>query len=69
MEYTSYGKPDPLVFKNAENILMKVLSSSYSNNPTSDAVRQPFKTLYMVGDNPSVDIKGARQVYSFWILR
>lgn len=68
MEYTSYGKPNPLVFKNAENVLMKVLSSSYCNNPANDVVRQPFKTLYMVGDNPSVDIKGARQVYSFGML-
>lgn len=66
MEYTSYGKPNPLVFKNAENVLMKVLSSSYCNNPANDVVRQPFKTLYMVGDNPSVDIKGARQAGHPW---
>ncbi|KAL8496778.1 hypothetical protein ACS0TY_020453 [Phlomoides rotata] len=55
LEYTSYGKPNPSVFKNAENILMEVMPSSY-----------PFKTLYMIGDNPSVDIKGAQQAGRPW---
>ena len=61
MEYTSYGKPNPFVFKNAENVLLQVLQSAY-NNIQSSGEMQPFKRLYMIGDNPSVDINGAKQV-------
>lgn len=61
LEYTSYGKPSPSVFRNAENVLMEVArSSSTMKNPIS--AHNPFKTLYMIGDNPAVDINGARQV-------
>ncbi|CAI9105237.1 OLC1v1004119C1 [Oldenlandia corymbosa var. corymbosa] len=65
MEYTSYGKPHPFVFKNAENVLTQVVQSAY-NNIEADGGTEPFKTLYMVGDNPSIDIKGARQAGSPW---
>lgn len=64
MEYTSFGKPNAFVFKNAETILKQIASSldhevHVVNHPDD---RSHFKTLYMIGDNPSVDIKGARQV-------
>ena len=61
LDYTSYGKPNPSVFKNAENVLMQVapLSTTVESNEV-----HPFKTLYMIGDNPHVDINGARQVFS-----
>lgn len=42
---------------------MQVLQSSHYNNQV-DGREQFFKTLYMIGDNPAVDIKGARQVCS-----
>lgn len=61
LKYTSYGKPSPFVFKNAETVLTHVLQSSQDNNQV-DGREQLFKTLYMIGDNPAVDIKGARQV-------
>lgn len=64
MEYTSYGKPNPFVFKNVENVLTQVLQSAYNNIQVTGET-QPLKTLYMIGDNPSVDIEGARQV---WVL-
>lgn len=57
--YTSYGKPNPLVFKNAENVLRSLLHP----DRTSPHVPDQFRTLYMVGDNPKVDIRGARQVH------
>lgn len=61
LDYTSYGKPNPSVFKNAKNTLMQVARSSTA---LESKEVHPFKTLYMVGDNPHVDIKGARQVRS-----
>lgn len=30
-------------------------------------LKKPFKMLYMVGDNPAVDIKGAQQVCSGYL--
>lgn len=65
LEYTSYGKPNPSVFRNAENVLMEVApSSSTMKHPIS--AQQSFKTLYMIGDNPAVDIKGAKQAGHPW---
>jgi HAD superfamily hydrolase (TIGR01456 family) len=62
LEYTSFGKPNPFVFKNAEDVLKEIATSPYSSNQGS----HHFKTLYMIGDNPKIDIRGARQVsYSF----
>lgn len=62
--YTSYGKPNPLVFKNAENVLMQVAPSSTTTLENNGP--HPFKTLYMIGDNPHVDINGARQAGQPW---
>lgn len=59
MQYTSYGKPNPSVFKNAENVLMQVVRSTIGHH---NMEQNPFKTLYMIGDNPSVDIRGAKEV-------
>ncbi|KAI3450497.1 hypothetical protein Pfo_007162 [Paulownia fortunei] len=63
LEYTSYGKPNPSVFRNAENVLMQVVPSSIGHRIDG---QHHFKTLYMIGDNPSVDIKGARQAGRPW---
>ncbi|XP_075634367.1 mitochondrial hydrolase YKR070W isoform X1 [Castanea sativa] len=68
LEYTSFGKPNAFVFKNAETILKQIASSldhevHVVNHPDD---RSHFKTLYMIGDNPSVDIKGARKAGHPW---
>ncbi|CAA0835118.1 hydrolase family protein / HAD-superfamily protein [Striga hermonthica] len=63
LEYTSYGKPNPSVFRNAENVLMQEVHSHI--RPPVDG-EYPFKTLYMIGDNPSVDIRGAQQAGQPW---
>ncbi|KAM7499205.1 hypothetical protein LguiA_023619 [Lonicera macranthoides] len=65
LEYTSFGKPNPFVFKNAEFILRQLFLTDLIPD-TDDTVSHAFETLYMVGDNPSVDIKGARQVGHPW---
>ncbi|KAJ7980932.1 hydrolase family protein / HAD-superfamily protein [Quillaja saponaria] len=66
LEYTSFGKPNPSVFKNAE-IVLEQLALSLCQNPDSvNGNAHNFKTLYMIGDNPSVDIKGARQAGQPW---
>ncbi|XAR60501.1 hypothetical protein NMG60_11033910 [Bertholletia excelsa] len=67
LEYTTYGKPNPSVFKGAEAVLKEVLS--FCCNKTVNDVgsgNHVFKTLYMIGDNPSVDIKGAKQAGHPW---
>ncbi|KAF8402786.1 hypothetical protein HHK36_010877 [Tetracentron sinense] len=66
LEYTSFGKPNPFVFKNAEAILRHLQSASYHVMTNGHPGCHPFKTLYMIGDNPSVDIKGARQAGHPW---
>lgn len=58
LEYTCYGKPNPFVFKNAEILLEQLVLSLHHVN----AGIHHFKTLYMIGDNPLVDIKGAKKV-------
>ncbi|RAL47599.1 hypothetical protein DM860_011337 [Cuscuta australis] len=63
LEYTSYGKPNSSVFEHAEATLMQLKSPHHQEISHE---MHPFKTLYMVGDNPSVDIKGARQVGNPW---
>ncbi|EOY18494.1 Hydrolase family protein / HAD-superfamily protein isoform 1 [Theobroma cacao] len=68
LEYVSYGKPNPFVFKNAEAILSQLQSSSCIDHSENNGVSgsHPFETLYMIGDNPSVDVKGARQSGHPW---
>ncbi|CAL1355874.1 unnamed protein product [Linum trigynum] len=69
LSYTCYGKPNPFVFKNAEAVLKQLVSScpdsGLAPNNASTAVHN-FERLYMVGDNPDVDIKGARQAGYPW---
>ena len=70
LEHVSFGKPNPVVFKNAEAMLRQLQVPYRSNNSkeSGDSGLQSFKTLYMIGDNPSVDIKGARQVCTDYSL-
>ncbi|XP_050213940.1 uncharacterized protein YKR070W-like isoform X1 [Mercurialis annua] len=69
LEYTSFGKPNPFVFKNAETVLKQLVPSLQCGNEAVDLVNgeiHNFNTLYMIGDNPSVDIRGARQAGQPW---
>ncbi|XP_037494720.1 uncharacterized CDP-alcohol phosphatidyltransferase class-I family protein C22A12.08c isoform X2 [Jatropha curcas] len=70
LEYTSFGKPNPFVFKNAETVLKQLVPSlHHSTNPVDHVNAERthhFNTLYMIGDNPSVDIRGARQAGKPW---
>ncbi|GLT66871.1 hypothetical protein SLA2020_392140 [Shorea laevis] len=68
LNYITFGKPNPFVFKNAEAILSQLMPSSHLALLEDSGVSEslPFKTLYMIGDNPAVDIKGARQAGSPW---
>lgn len=65
LEYMTFGKPNPFVFRNAETILGHLLRTSAPGNvrrENADSWSSSFRTLYMIGDNPAVDIKGAQQV-------
>ncbi|KAJ6717760.1 HYDROLASE FAMILY PROTEIN / HAD-SUPERFAMILY PROTEIN [Salix purpurea] len=68
LEYVSFGKPNPFVFKNAEAMLKQLQPSYHSDcfKEPGDSGSQSFKTLYMIGDNPSVDVKGAQQAGHPW---
>ncbi|KAF2283358.1 hypothetical protein GH714_003511 [Hevea brasiliensis] len=69
LEYTSFGKPNPFVFRNAETVLKQLVPSIHcGTNPVDhvNAGTHHFKKLYMIGDNPSVDIRGARQAGHPW---
>ncbi|KAK2979335.1 hypothetical protein RJ640_013299 [Escallonia rubra] len=69
LEYTTFGKPNPFVFRNAESILGKLQPHSCRGDLIMEAgnmTSHSFQTLYMIGDNPSVDIKGARQAGPPW---
>ncbi|PON62379.1 HAD-superfamily hydrolase, subfamily IIA, CECR [Parasponia andersonii] len=69
LEYTTYGKPNPFVFKNAETLLKQLVQSLHQNVNIANhanAGNQHLETLYMIGDNPSVDIYGARQAGHPW---
>ncbi|KAL9230520.1 hypothetical protein vseg_005859 [Gypsophila vaccaria] len=69
LKYTTYGKPEPLVFKNAEATLRELHSICTMDDDinASENGSSYFRALYMIGDNPSVDIKGARQAGHPWI--
>ncbi|GMG99373.1 hypothetical protein Nepgr_001213 [Nepenthes gracilis] len=68
LQYIAFGKPKPIVFKNAESLLRQLHSSRHLNHVHhEDFASHSFRALYMVGDNPSVDIKGARQAGHPWI--
>lgn len=67
LEYTCFGKPHPSVFNNAATVLQQLvprLGEDFYDIDHKSA--QPFQTLYMIGDNPAVDIKGARQTGHPW---
>ena len=56
------------MFKNVETVLRQILSSHCDDHFVNkeDIEFNSFKTLYMIGDNPVVDIKGAREVRIFY---
>ncbi|XP_010693096.2 uncharacterized protein YKR070W [Beta vulgaris subsp. vulgaris] len=67
LKYTIFGKPEPIAFKNAEAILRQLHCHMDLDFHVKDNQSNYFRALYMVGDNPSVDIKGARQAGNPWI--
>ncbi|KAI9081869.1 hypothetical protein K1719_036131 [Acacia pycnantha] len=66
LDYTSFGKPQPSVFKNAELVLKQLTLSLDGLHDVNHKSAQCFKTLYMIGDNPAVDIRGVIQSGHPW---
>ncbi|KAL1817149.1 mitochondrial hydrolase YKR070W isoform X1 [Daucus carota subsp. sativus] len=69
LEYTSFGKPKPFVFRNAEIVLkdlLPLLVHDPQDAKPGNIDNHCFKTLYMIGDNPAIDINGARQAGQPW---
>ncbi|KZV36955.1 hydrolase family protein [Dorcoceras hygrometricum] len=69
LQYTSFGKPNPSVFRHAEMMLEHLQFSSPSDNlvKNDDVGEHAFRTLYMIGDNPLVDVKGADKAGHPWV--
>ncbi|XP_020595239.1 uncharacterized protein YKR070W [Phalaenopsis equestris] len=67
LHYTSFGKPNPFVFKNAESVLMRVASTICGElDIVDDTKENQFRSIYMIGDNPIVDIDGAAEAGRPW---
>ncbi|CAN0909335.1 Uncharacterized protein YKR070W [Linum grandiflorum] len=70
LEYVSFGKPNPFVFKNAEVVLNQLQPAhqydGFEESKESLSSSFPLETLYMIGDNPYVDVKGANQTGRPW---
>ncbi|KAG6477387.1 hypothetical protein ZIOFF_066641 [Zingiber officinale] len=66
LEYTSYGKPNPSVFKNAESTLTKLALATYPAKETRVGKNFAFNIIYMIGDNPKVDVNGAKKAGHPW---
>ncbi|KAL3750875.1 hypothetical protein ACJRO7_011803 [Eucalyptus globulus] len=69
LAYTSYGKPNPFVYANAETVLRNLMPSLLSNLDVENTINSGihcFKSLYMIGDNPKIDIRCARQAGDPW---
>lgn len=64
LQYSAVGKPNPVAFKNAETVLRQLHNLVLGSQDFGGI--SPFKTLYMIGDNPSVDIKGAKLAGHPW---
>ncbi|KAL3701342.1 hypothetical protein R1sor_019364 [Riccia sorocarpa] len=63
LHWVSYGKPQLLVYKNAERVLEEISKKIPEITAEVSAVPKHhhfFKTIYMVGDNPTTDIIGAK---------
>ncbi|PKA66925.1 hypothetical protein AXF42_Ash003582 [Apostasia shenzhenica] len=67
LQYTSFGKPNPVVFKNAEVVLTQVASNLCGDKVSLGCSNvNQFSTIYMIGDNPMVDIQGAAKAGRPW---
>lgn len=56
------GKPNPIQYQYAENILQEINEGELSDRDRS----QPLTRFYGIGDNPASDIRGANQAGSNW---
>ncbi|XP_039161889.1 uncharacterized CDP-alcohol phosphatidyltransferase class-I family protein C22A12.08c-like isoform X2 [Eucalyptus grandis] len=55
LAYTSYGRPNPFVYGNAETVLRNLMPSLLSNLDVENNTYSGFhcfRTLYIIGDNP-----------------
>ncbi|XP_057989456.1 uncharacterized protein YKR070W isoform X3 [Hevea brasiliensis] len=69
LENVSFGKPNPFVFKNAEAILSQLQLCSHIESNFKECGgpgSPPLKTLYVIGDNPSVDVKGWKSLVFYF---
>ncbi|KAL3750883.1 hypothetical protein ACJRO7_011810 [Eucalyptus globulus] len=69
LAYTSYGRPNPFVYGNAETLLRNLMPSLLSNLDVESNTYSEFvvsEHLYMIGDNPKINIRGARPAGDPW---
>lgn len=67
LKFTSFGKPNPFVFRNAETILAQISASMCHDRESITGLNvRPFDRIYMIGDNPAVDINGVIKTGHPW---
>eukprot|EP00250_Pteridium_aquilinum_P008761 c18191_g1_i2 orf=418-942(-) len=65
--YTSFGKPKVPVFRGAEASLLRIAEMMDAKLTQDFRVKLvDFERLYIIGDNPSTDILGAKQAGRPW---
>ncbi|GMH41606.1 hypothetical protein BSKO_09516 [Bryopsis sp. KO-2023] len=60
---TCFGKPTPSPYRLAEKLLMKQVPPHLHNSTQ----HPPFSRIYMIGDNPAADVRGARNAKHPWV--
>lgn len=64
LKVTEFGKPHRVQFQAAERMLAHVAAATLSGKAAAGGV--PPRRIYMVGDNPAADIRGANAAGDRW---
>ncbi|KAM0323141.1 hypothetical protein ACHAQA_008991 [Verticillium albo-atrum] len=62
LQFTAFGKPSPETYRYAERVLNEHRAAMLARQGREATT--PLKTVYMVGDNPESDIRGANEYQS-----
>ncbi|KAM9876346.1 hypothetical protein VD0002_g5391 [Verticillium dahliae] len=61
---TAFGKPSPETYRYAERVLNEHRAALLARQGRQAEASTPLRTVYMVGDNPESDIRGANEYRS-----
>ncbi|KAM0283515.1 hypothetical protein ACHAQH_002466 [Verticillium albo-atrum] len=64
LQRTAFGKPSPETYRYAERVLNEHRAAMLARQGREAEASTPLKKVYMVGDNPESDIRGANEYQS-----